>query len=90
MALEKIIAIDKIEILEGGQIQVRQVTRIMEDGREIGHAYQRHVLAPGDVLDKEDPRTSAVAKVVWTKEVVDKYKAGIKSAGPISAGKPEK
>jgi len=33
--LEKKVVIDSIEVLESGHIQVRQATRIMEDGKEL-------------------------------------------------------
>ena len=40
MALEKQIAIDKIEVLENGVLQVRQITRIVEDGVQLSESYQ--------------------------------------------------
>jgi hypothetical protein len=73
--LEKITVIDKIEVLEDGQIQVRQATRIMEDGQEIGKTYHRWVLAPDADVTKQDDRVKAIANTVWTKEVKDAYKA---------------
>lgn len=73
--LEKIIANDQIEILEQGQIQVRQVTKIMEDGIEVARTYHRHVLSPGDVVAGQAARVAAVAKAVWTPEVVTAYRA---------------
>ena len=74
--LEKNIVIDKIEVLEDGQIQVRQATRIMEDGKEIGKTYHRWVLAPDakDISTQND-RVKAIANTVWTNEVKDNFKA---------------
>jgi len=65
--------IDKIEVLEDGQIQIRRADRVLKDGVKISETYHRHVIAPGDNLDKEDVRVKAVAEVVWTKEVKAEY-----------------
>ncbi len=83
MALEKVVVIDQIEVTELGQIQVRQATRIMEDGKEIGKTYHRHVLSPGDSLEGQDAKVTAIAKAVWTDEVVKTYKDMVKQEMPI-------
>jgi hypothetical protein len=80
--LEKQIIIDQIEVLESDHIQVRQATRIMEDGRELSKSYHRHVLSPGDPLEGQDERVQAVAQAVWTDEVVDAYRASQLVEGP--------
>lgn len=77
--LEKIVIIDKIEVLENGNIQVRQATKIIEDGQEIGKIYHRHVLDPGDSLDGQDAKVTAIAGVVWKPGVVAAYKAYVES-----------
>lgn len=73
--------IDKIEILEDGQIQVRRANRVLKDGVKISETYHRHVLAPGDDLTNEDAKVVAQANAAWTKEVVKAYKDRI--AKPI-------
>ena len=75
MALEKQIAIDKIEVLELGHIQVRQITRIVEDGTELSASYHRWALNPGDDLTGQDAKVTAIANAVWTDEVVAAYQA---------------
>jgi hypothetical protein len=75
MALEKQIAIDKIEVLEFGQIQVRQITRIVEDGTELSASYHRWSLAPADDLTGQDAKVVAIANATWTADVVAAYKA---------------
>jgi hypothetical protein len=75
MSLTKQIVIDKIEVLELGYIQVREVTRIMEDGNELSASYHRWVLAPGDDLTGQDARVVAIANAVWTEEVISAYQA---------------
>jgi urease accessory protein UreE len=59
--------IDKIEVLEDGQIQVRHANKVLRDGVEIAKTYHRQVLAPGDDLSEQDAKVVAVAKAVWAK-----------------------
>jgi hypothetical protein len=75
MALTKSIVVDKIEVLERGQIQVRTATVVDEDGVELSRAFHRHVLAPGDDTGGEDDRVAAVAAATWTTDVVDAWDA---------------
>ena len=75
MALEKQTAIDKIEVTEFGHVQVRQITRIIEDGKELSSSYHRWVLAPGQDLADQPKNVQAIAKAAWTKEVLDAYAA---------------
>jgi len=70
MALTKETIVDKIEVLEMGEVQVRAATRIKEDGVALSQSYHRHVLAPGDDLSGQDARVSAIATATWTPEVV--------------------
>ena len=65
--------IDKIEILEDGQIQIRKANRVLKDGIKISETYHRHCIAPGDNLTNEDPRVIAQAQTAWTEEVVNAY-----------------
>ena len=74
MALSKEVAVDKRELLEDGTIQVRTVTRIMEDGIELSKAFHRHVLHPGSDLTGEDASVVRVAEAEWTPEVIQAYK----------------
>ena len=65
MALTKEVVIDKIEVLENGAIQVRQATRVLEDGEVLSQSYHRHVLERGADLTNEDPKVAAVATAAW-------------------------
>ena len=65
MALTKETVVDKIEVLESNAIQVRQATRVLEDGVLLSQSYHRHVLSPGDDLTNEDPKVVAVATAAW-------------------------
>ena len=73
--LVKKVVIDSIEVLETGHIQVRTATLILDDGKEIGKTYHRHVIAPDQDTSKEDPKVQAIANIIHTKEVIDTYKA---------------
>ena len=70
MALTKETIVDKIEVLEMGQVQVRTATRVLEDGVALSSSFHRHALAPGDDLSGQDARVSAIATATWTPEVV--------------------
>ena len=70
MALTKETIVDKIEVLEKGQVQVRTATRVLEDGVALSSSFHRHVLVPGDDLSEQDAKVSAIATATWTPEVV--------------------
>ena len=65
MALIKELVIDKIEVLESGSIQVRQATRVLEDGEVLSTSYHRHVLEKDADLTNEDPKVTAIATAAW-------------------------
>ena len=78
MALTKETVVDKIEVLEKGQVQVRTATRIMEDGVQLSQSYHRHVVEPSTKasgswadtdISGEDARVQAVATATWTSAV---------------------
>jgi len=82
MALTKETVVDKIEVLEMGQVQVRTATRVKEDGKVLSSSFSRHVLAPstktgdtwGDTdISGEDARVQAVANATWTNSVKTAY-----------------
>jgi ribosomal protein L6P/L9E len=75
MALEKLISIDLIEIVENGSIQVRTKTASMEDGVEISSKFHRHVVVPGADVSAEDAKVQATAASIHTAEVIAAYKA---------------
>jgi hypothetical protein len=75
MALEKVIVVDRIEVLENGAVQVRTKTAIMEDGKQISGNFHRHVVAPGDDYAGEDARVQAICAVIHTVDVIAAYKA---------------
>lgn len=75
MALEKVISVDLIEIVENGSLQVRTKTAIKEDAVEISSKFHRHVVAPGDDYSAEDARVKAICAILHTPEVIAAYQA---------------
>ncbi len=73
--ITEVSVIDKIEVLENFQIQVRRADKVLKDGVEIAKTYHRHVLAPGDDLTGQDAKVTKVAKALWTPDVVKAHKA---------------
>ena len=73
MALEKVISVDLIEVVENGSIQVRTKTAIKEDGVEISSKFHRHVVVPGADVSAEDAKVQAIAASIHTPEVVAAY-----------------
>ena len=82
MALSKVTVVDKIEVLELGNLQERTATKVMEDGVELSSSFHRHVVNPsvktgdtwGDTdISGEDARVQAIATATWTSSVKTAY-----------------
>ncbi len=84
MALTKTTVIDKIEVLERGQLQVRTATVVAEDGVELARSYHRHGLAPGDDTTSESQLVQDVAAATWTAALVTDWQAFIAKQEPAS------
>jgi hypothetical protein len=82
MALEKVISVDLIEVIENGCVQVRTKTAIKEDGVEISSKFHRHVVAPGADVSGEDAKVQAIAASIHTAEVIAAYQAAQVVAQP--------
>lgn len=77
MALTKEQVIDKVEVVENGTLQVRQVTRILEDGNQLSSSYHRWSFAPGSDVSEMPANVQAIAAAVWTAEIIAAYQAQI-------------
>ena len=75
MALTKEITIDKIEITENGVVQVRQVTKIIEDGNELSKSYHRWTIAPGQDYSDQPDNVKAICAVAHTPAAIAAYEA---------------
>ena len=81
MALEKVISVDLIEVVESGVVQVRTKTAIKEDGVEISSKFHRHVVVPGADYSTEDAKVKAICQVTHTPDVVAAYQAAQTAQG---------
>ena len=78
MALTKETVVDKIEVMEMGEVQVRSATRVKEDGAVLSTSFHRHFLEPSTKdsgswadtdISGEDARVQAIATATWTDAV---------------------
>lgn len=83
MSLTKEVVIDKVEVVENGIVQVRQVTRIMEDGNQLSSSYHRWTLTPGQDVSGQEDKVQAVCNAVWTPEVIADYEAAVEASKPF-------
>lgn len=82
MSLVKQQNVDKVEVLENGIIQVRQITRILEDGVQLSSSYHRWSLTPGQDVSDQPDNVQAIATAVWTPEVVAAYQESVQAPQP--------
>ena len=75
MALTKEQVIDKIEITENSVVQVRQATKIIEDGNELSKSYHRWTIAPGQDYSDQPDNVKAICAVAHTPAAIAAYEA---------------
>lgn len=75
MTLTKEIVIDKIEVIENGMVQVRQATRIMEDGVQLSQSFHRWTIAPGQDYSDQADNVKAICQATHTPAVIAAYEA---------------
>ncbi len=76
---KKTMVLNQVEVLLSGHVQVRNIIRVMSNGKIISETFHRHVLSPGDNLSKEDPRVVAIAKAAWKPERMKNFKSNSKN-----------
>ena len=72
----------QVTVLADGQLQVLEITKIMEDGKEIAATNHRKVIAPGDDVSAETGNVRLVADAVHTVECKDAYVAKLEANKP--------
>jgi hypothetical protein len=75
MALTKEVVVDQITVTENGTVLVREVTRIMEDGKELSKQYHRSSFVPADDVSAQPQNVQDICNVSWTPEVIAAYQA---------------
>ena len=92
MAITKETIVDKIEVLEMGQVQVRTATVIKEDSTELSRTFHRHVVVPSDKttgswedtdISGEDTRVQAICTATWTDAVKTAYQEMMDAQTPL-------
>ena len=74
MALEKVIEVDKIEVVGEYSIQVRQATKVLDDGVQIGGvSYHRHVVHPNSNWSGEDAKVKKIADSLFDADCIEAY-----------------
>lgn len=79
MALEKQIE-EHLEILPNGNIQIKTVTKILDNGVIIATNNHRSVCEPGDVVLDKSARVQDVATALWKPEVIAAHQAAKQAA----------
>lgn len=74
MALTKICNVDEITVTENGVILYREVTKILEDNEEISKSFHRTAVVPGQDLSNAPAQVVSICNVVWTQDVIEKFK----------------
>ena len=75
--LEKQVEIDQIEIVANGSVQVRQATKIFENGMELSKSYHRWVITPGQDYSDQPEKVKAICQVIHTPEVIQAWNAKV-------------
>tara|TARA_R110002020_G_scaffold118072_1_gene269987 strand:+ start:4368 stop:4661 length:294 start_codon:yes stop_codon:yes gene_type:complete len=84
MALTEETIQDKIEVINGTNVQVRTATVIKKDGAEISRSFHRHVVHPSTKasgswadtdISGESTEVQAICNAVWTDAVKTAFQA---------------
>jgi hypothetical protein len=74
MALEKVVEVDQIEVKGEYAIQVRQATKVLDDGKQIGGvSYHRHVVHPNSDWSGEDAKVKKIADSLFDADCKEAY-----------------
>ena len=74
MALEKIVEVDKVELVGDYSIQVRTATKVMDGGSQIGStSYHRHVVHPSSNWTNEDAKVKKIADALFDADCKEAY-----------------
>jgi hypothetical protein len=73
MALTENTKIDRIEVVNHWNIQVRQVTVIERDGEFVSNSFHRWVLTPDMDISDQEQKVQDIANAAWTPEVRQAY-----------------
>ena len=75
MDITKTTNVDQINVNENGIVLYREVTKILEDNKEISKTYHRSSLTPAQDLTDVPANVVAICNAAWTEEVIAAYQA---------------
>ena len=74
MALVKVVEVDQIEVVGEYSIQVRQATKVLDDGVQIGGvSYHRHVVHPDSDWSAEDAKVKKICDALFDADCIEAY-----------------
>jgi hypothetical protein len=73
MTLTERIEIDRVEVVNDWNIQVRQATIIERDGEFVSRTFHRWVLTPDMDISGQEQKVQDIANAAWTPEVRQAY-----------------
>jgi hypothetical protein len=73
MALTENTSIDRIEVVGGWTIQVRQATVIERNDQFVSRTFHRWVLTPDSDISGQEQKVKDIANAAWTPEVRQAY-----------------
>ena len=71
MTIEKVIKVDKMEVVDIGAwkvLQVRTATVIQEDGVELTRSFSRRLIHPNDDWSSEEDEIKSICEAIHTTE----------------------
>ena len=69
MALTEKIEIDRIEVVNNWNVQVRQATTIERDGVLVSKTFHRWILTPDSDITNQEQKVQDICNAAWTTEV---------------------
>jgi hypothetical protein len=73
MALTETVSIDRIEVANDWNIQVRQATVITKNGEQVARSFHRWVLTPDMDISDQEQKVQDICNAAWTDEVKAAY-----------------
>jgi hypothetical protein len=67
--------LDRIEVVNHWNIQVRQATIIERDGEFVSRTFHRWVLTPDSDISNQEQKVKDICNAAWTDEVKAAYEA---------------
>jgi hypothetical protein len=73
MALTETVNIDRIEVANDWNIQVRQATVIERDGKFVSRTFHRWLLTPDYDISDQEQKVKDICNAAWTPDVRNAY-----------------